>query len=154
MLRDGLGSISSALLKPQQRLYIATHHLLPKCHHQLPPPTSLAKYLRWLDRQVQPATCNQVLQSCLKLPKDTPIPLFHAPVVEGGLGVPLHEHVVAPKHLSRSDVSLDPVIAQYQPAPTRPCRCARLAWMVSWWLHLVTWRRPWWWMAVASSAHR
>ena len=110
MLRDGIGSISSAPLKPQQRLYIATHHLLPKCHHQLPLPSSLAKYLRWLDRTVQPA-----LRSWLKLPKDTPIPLFHAPVVEGGLGVPLHEHVVPlmpAKRLSRSDESPDPVIAQ------------------------------------------
>lgn len=110
MLRDGLGSISSARLKPQQRLYIATHHLLPKCHHQLPLPSSSAKYLRWLDPTVQPA-----LRSWLKLPKDNPIPLFHAPVVEGGLGVPLHEHVVPlmpAKRLSRSDESPDPVIAQ------------------------------------------
>ena len=125
LLRDGLGTISSAPLKPQQRLYIATHHLLPKCHHQLPLPSSLAKYLRWLDRTVQPA-----LRSWLKLPKDTPIPLFHAPVVEGGLGVPPHEHVVPltpAKRLSRSDESPDPVIAQYQPTPARPCVCARLA---------------------------
>ena len=35
MLRDGLVSILSAPLKPQQRLYIATYHLLPKCQHQL-----------------------------------------------------------------------------------------------------------------------
>ena len=38
MLRDGLASISSAPLKRQQRLYIATYHLLPKCHHQLAGP--------------------------------------------------------------------------------------------------------------------
>ena len=55
MLRDGLGSISLAPLKPQQRLYIATHHLLPKCHHQLALSPSSAKYLRWLDRTVRPA---------------------------------------------------------------------------------------------------
>ena len=35
MLRDGLAIISLAPLKPQQRLYITTHHLLPKCQHQL-----------------------------------------------------------------------------------------------------------------------
>ena len=35
LLRDGLASISSAPLEPHQRLYIATYHLLPKCHHQL-----------------------------------------------------------------------------------------------------------------------
>ena len=38
MLKDGLVSISSAPLKPQRRLYIATYHLLPKCHHQLAGP--------------------------------------------------------------------------------------------------------------------
>ena len=38
MLKDGLVSISSAPLKPQQSLYIATYHLLPKCHHQLAGP--------------------------------------------------------------------------------------------------------------------
>ena len=35
MLTDGFATISSAPLKPQQRLYIATYNLLPKCHHQL-----------------------------------------------------------------------------------------------------------------------
>ena len=55
MLRDGLVSISSAPLKPQQRLYIATYHLLPKCHHQLALTPSSAKYLRWLDRTVRSA---------------------------------------------------------------------------------------------------
>ena len=48
------------------------------------------------------------------MPKDTPVPFFHAPVVEGGLGVPLHEHVVPlmrAKRLSRLDESPHPVIA-------------------------------------------
>ena len=109
MLRDGFASISSAPLKPQQRLYIATYHLLPKCHHQLALSPSSAKYLRWLDRTVQSA-----LRSWLKLPRDTPVPFFHAPVVEGGLGVPLHEHVVPlmrAKCFSRLDKTPDPVIA-------------------------------------------
>ena len=109
MLRDGLASILSAPLKPQQRLYISTYHLLPKCHHQLALSPSLAKYLRWLDRTVRSA-----LRSWLKLPKDTPVPFFQAPVVEGGLGVPLHEHVVLlmrAKRLSRLDESPHPVIA-------------------------------------------
>ena len=109
MLRDGLASISSAPLKPQQRLYIATYHLLPKCHHQLALSPSSAKYLRWLDRMVRSG-----LRSWLKLPKDTPVPFFHAPVVEGGLSVPLHEHVVPltrAKRLARLDETPDPVIA-------------------------------------------
>ena len=102
MLRDGFASISSAPLKPQHRLYIATYHLLPKCHHQLALPPSSAKYLRWLDWTVRSA-----LRSWLKLPRD-------APVDEGGVGVPLHEHVVPlmrAKHLSRLDETPDPVTA-------------------------------------------
>lgn len=109
LLRDGLASISSAPLKPQQRLYIAAYYLLPKCHHQLALSPSPAKYLRWLDRTVRAA-----LRSWLKLPKNTPVPFFHAPVVEGGLGVTLHELVVLlvrAKRLSRMDESPDPVIA-------------------------------------------
>ena len=42
------------------------------------------------------------VKSWLKLPKDTPTPYFHALVVEGDLGVPLHEQVVSlmkAKHL-------------------------------------------------------
>ena len=73
MLRDGLASILSAPLKPQQRLYIATYHLLPKCHHQLALSPSSAKYLRWLDWTVRSA-----FRSWLKLLKDTPVPFFHA----------------------------------------------------------------------------
>lgn len=49
----------------------------------------------------------------MKLPNNTPVPFFHAPVVEGGLGVPLHEHVVPlmrAKRLCRLDELPDPVI--------------------------------------------
>ena len=109
VLREGLASISSAPLKPHQRLYIATYHLLPKCQHQLSLAPASAKYLKWLDRMVRSA-----VRSWLKLPKDTPTPFFHAPVVEGGLGIPLHEHFVPlmkAKRLSRLDDSPDPVIA-------------------------------------------
>ena len=109
LLRDGLGSIPSAPLKPHQRLYIAAYHLLPKCQHQLVLVPASTKYLEWLDRMVRSA-----LRSWLKLPKDTPIPFFHAPVVEGGLGVPLQAHVVLlmkAKRLSGLDASPDPVIA-------------------------------------------
>ena len=109
LLRDGLASISSAPLKPYQRLYIATYHLLPKCQHQLVLAPASTKYLKWLNRMVRSA-----VRSWLKLPKDTTIPFFHAPVVEGGLGVPLQEHVVPlmkAKRLSRLKTSPDPVIA-------------------------------------------
>ena len=60
MLRDGLVSILWAKLKPQQRLYIATYHLLPTCQHQLAAPAS-TKFLRWLYKTVRSA-----LQSWLR----------------------------------------------------------------------------------------
>ena len=45
----------------------------------------------------------------LKLPKDTSVLYFHAPVIEGGLGIPLHEHVV-PLMKAKRELP-DPVIA-------------------------------------------
>ena len=49
MLKQGLSNISKAPLKPQQRLYTASCHLVPKLLHQLIPTPSSAKYLKWLD---------------------------------------------------------------------------------------------------------
>lgn len=54
------------------------------------------------------------LQSWFKSPQDTPVLCFHTHVIEGGLGVPLHENIVPlmqAKRLSRLDASSDPVIA-------------------------------------------
>ena len=48
MLRDGLVSILWAKLKPQQRPYIATYHLLPTCQPQLALAPASTKFLRWL----------------------------------------------------------------------------------------------------------
>jgi len=93
MLRDGLVSILWAPLKPQQRLYIATYHLLPTCQHQLALAPTSTKFLRWLYKTVRSAP---------------------TVLVEGALGVPLHEHVVPfmqAKRLSRLDASPDPAIA-------------------------------------------
>ena len=54
-LQQGLSNISKAPLKPQQRLYIASRHLVPKILHQLTLTPSTSKYLRWLDRQMRSA---------------------------------------------------------------------------------------------------
>lgn len=96
MLRDGLASVWSAPLKPQQRFYITTYHLLRKCQHKLALAPASAKYLKWLDRTVRSA-----LRTWLR----------------GGLGVPPHDHVVPlmrAKRLSRLGTSPDPVIAAMQ----------------------------------------
>ena len=53
LLREGLESISSAPLRPHQRLYIATYHLLPKMQHKLALAPALAKYLGGLGVPLQ-----------------------------------------------------------------------------------------------------
>ena len=107
-LQQGLSNISKAPLKPQQRLYIASRHLVPKILHQLTLTPSTSKYLRWLDRQMRSA-----VRSWLKLPKDTSIAFLHARAVDGGLGLPLLEHeipLMKRARTARMAMSLDPVV--------------------------------------------
>ena len=72
-LKQGLSNISKAPLKPQQRLYIASCHMVPKLLHQLTRTPSSSKYLKCLDR-----TMRSAVGSWLKLPKDTSTTVFHA----------------------------------------------------------------------------
>ena len=88
-LKQGLSNISKAPLKPQQRLYTANCHLVPKLLHQLTLTPSSAKYLKWLDLTMQSA-----VRSWLTLPKDTSTTFFHAKAVDGGLNLPLLEHEI------------------------------------------------------------
>ena len=89
ILQGGLNNISAAPLKLQQRLYIASCHLIPKLQHQLTLTSSSAKYLKWLHSTVQSA-----VRSWLKLPRDTPTAYFHAREVAGGLNIPTLEHAI------------------------------------------------------------
>ena len=68
LLREGLANISSASLKPHQRLYIATYHLLPKCQHQLALAPASAKYLKWYDLLYGPG-CRTTLQNPSSMPR-------------------------------------------------------------------------------------
>ena len=88
-LKQGLSNISKAPLKPQQRLYAANCHLVPKLLHQLTLTPSSAKYLKWLD-----LTMRSAVRSWLKLPKDTSTTFFHAKAVDSGLNLPLLEHEI------------------------------------------------------------
>lgn len=49
LLQEGLNNISATPLKPQQRLYIASCHSIPKLQHQLTLNQSSGKYLKWLN---------------------------------------------------------------------------------------------------------
>ena len=48
-LQRGLSHLSAAPLKPQQRLYILKHHLLPALYHELVLTPCPDKYMNWLD---------------------------------------------------------------------------------------------------------
>ena len=109
IVQEGLNNISAAPLTPQQRLYIASCHLIPKLQHQLSLTSPSAKYFKWLDRTVRSA-----VRSWLKLPKDTPTAYFHARAVDGGLSIPTLEHAIPlarQSRIARIAESQDPVIS-------------------------------------------
>ena len=115
MLQEGLNNISAAPLKPQQRLYIASCHLIPKLQHQLTLTSPSAKYLNWLDRTVRAA-----VRSWLKLPKDTPTAYFHAKAVDGGLNIITLEHAIPlarQSRIARMAESQDPVMSAILQTP-------------------------------------
>ena len=109
-LNEGLGNISRAPLKPQQRLFVLTTNLIPALYHQLVLTATSKKYLKWLDRSVRAA-----VRSWLKLPNDTPKAYFHAKIFDGGLGIVTLEHQVPLMKIKRIDrlwASNDPVIRE------------------------------------------
>ena len=109
ILQEGLNNISAAPLKPQQRLYIASCHLIPKLKHQFTLTSPSAKYLKWLDR-----TMRSAIRSWLKLLKDTPTAYFQARTVDGGLNIPTLEHAILlarQSRIARMAESQDPVIS-------------------------------------------
>lgn len=82
-MRAMLANLRRAPLKPQQRIHITRHHLVPKIAHQLVLQRVTAKLLLGLDRIVRGE-----IRGALRLPKDTPLGYFHARPVNGGLGIP------------------------------------------------------------------
>ncbi|KAL7057420.1 hypothetical protein AAHC03_019522 [Spirometra sp. Aus1] len=83
VLSDILDEITRAPLKPQQRIALLKRHCVPKLLHALVLGTAHRNTLKRLDTQVR-----QSVRRWLKLPADTPVSFFHAPVADGGLGVP------------------------------------------------------------------
>ena len=109
-LQEGLGNMSLAPLKPQQRLFILNNHLIPSLYHQFVLTASCKKYLKWLDRSVRAA-----VRSWLRLPHDSPKAFFHAKIFDGGLGIITLEHQVPLmkiKRINRLWASNDPVIRE------------------------------------------
>lgn len=91
-----LERLSAAPLKPQQRLVLLKHYLLPRFYHRGTFAHVTAKLLRRLD------TCVRLrIRRWLRLPHDTPVGYFHAPVESGGLGIPALRHMLPRLKLQR-----------------------------------------------------
>lgn len=78
-----LNRLSSAPLKPQQRLKIIRCFLLPRLYHSLVLGRATLGKLRALDISTRAA-----VRRWLRLPKDVATAFFHSPVSRGGLGIP------------------------------------------------------------------
>lgn len=83
LLATDLDKISSAPLKPQQRLKILRCFLVPRYYHQFILAKCSARFLKAMDCQIYVA-----IRRWLRLPRDVPIAYFHAPCRDGGLGIP------------------------------------------------------------------
>ncbi len=107
-LDRGLKELTEAPLKPQQRLWFLRQNLLPQLYHQLVITGPTDKLLKWLDTCVRSA-----VRSWLRLPKDTPIPFFHANDKDGGLSIQslrFQVPLMRRKRLGKLDNSDDPAV--------------------------------------------
>lgn len=82
--REALARLTSAPLKPQQRLKLLRVCLLPRYYHRWIVGQTSASTLRGSDVLVRAS-----VRTWLRLPKDVPTGYFHAPIQAGGLGFPL-----------------------------------------------------------------
>ena len=78
-----LDKLTKAPLKPQQRLHALKVFVLPKCYHVMALGKVNVSELVKVDKCVRAA-----VRRWIALPNDTPVGYFHAPVGEGGLGIP------------------------------------------------------------------
>ena len=82
--RGGLDAFTEAPLKPQQRVSLLKHFLVPKIWHSL---VGNAGWLKALDVMLGGA-----VRSCLKWLRDTPTSMFYYKIDDGGLNLPALEH--------------------------------------------------------------
>lgn len=88
-LQAGLNMLRDSCLRPQEKTWGLKTVVLPRALHQLVLGDASRPLLKRLDIMVRGA-----IRSWLKLPKDTPLGMFHASAQDGGLGVPcLDTHV-------------------------------------------------------------
>ena len=97
-LKEGLMNIREVPMKPQQKMYLLTKHLIPAQYHKLVFGRVTAKELRKADLAIRSS-----VREILKLPKDTPLGFFHAKEKDGGLGVPELRATIPAMIKSRTD---------------------------------------------------
>ena len=127
-LSSVLSNVSRAPLKPQQRLRMLRQNVVPKVLHELSLTHASVAYLRRIDRLVR--SC---VRRWLRLPLDTPLGFFHAPIREGGLGI-ASLLLTAPIHRRRRFLKVG--------ASTDPCVQAVSSDESTWqWVHDM-WAKP------------
>ncbi len=78
-----LMEITSAPLKPYQRLEVVRDFLVPKLQHELVLGCAHRNTIGRIDKMIRGS-----IRAWLRLPKDTSLGFLHAPVKSGGLGMP------------------------------------------------------------------
>jgi hypothetical protein len=95
-LAAGLHAISSAPIKPQQKIFTLKTILIPQLVHKLTFGTINKSSLKALDKNIR-----HHIRLWLHLPKDTTDAYIHAHIDDGGLGVPSLVHLTSRLKCSR-----------------------------------------------------
>ncbi|KAL0103807.1 hypothetical protein PUN28_017844 [Cardiocondyla obscurior] len=82
-IKPYLDTLTTAPLKPQQRMYALRTTVIPKLYYQLALGTVTIGSLNKADKIVRAA-----IRKWLVLPHDVPVAYFHTSIKDGGLGVP------------------------------------------------------------------
>ena len=83
IIEPDLEVLKKSPLKPQQRLFAIRSLVIPKVYHQLALGSVMLGALKSSD-----ITIRKAMRKWLNLPHDVPNAYFHAPIAEGGLGIP------------------------------------------------------------------
>lgn len=78
-----LQEITSAPLRPYQRMELVREFMVPKLLHELILGCAHRNTISRIDKMIRKAT-----RAWLRLPKDTSLGFLHTPIKSGGLGVP------------------------------------------------------------------
>ena len=113
-VQGGIDALAEAPLKPQQRVFLLKHFLVPKILRSLIFAGGNARRLKALDVLNRGA-----VRSWLKWPHDTPTSMFYCKINDGGLNLPSLEHAIPIMLRHRRDQLLsssrsDPIVVALQ----------------------------------------